>query len=92
MIERAKAHGDDFVQAERFPKVLGIVETEFLPVAIAHRRMRFHDDPGLVAVDATHERAGNGADQAILQLMSIFTKVPDVPVPVLREPVERILR
>src|SRR5262249_196007 len=62
MVERASAQGDDFVEAERSRKVLGIVEREFLPVEIAHRRMRFHNDPRFVTVDATHERAGNGAD------------------------------
>src|SRR5205823_14845618 len=92
MIERAGTYGDDFVEAERLRKILGIVKREFLPVEIAHRRMRFHNDPRFVAVDATHERAGNGADQTILQLMSIFTKVPDVAISVLREPIEGILR
>src|SRR5215831_21248724 len=76
MIERATVHSDDFVKTERLRKILCIVEREFLPIEIADRRMRFHNDPRFVAVNPRHECAVNGCDQAILQLMSIFTKVP----------------
>jgi len=33
MIERGDAHQDDFVEAKRFRKILGIVEREFLPIS-----------------------------------------------------------
>ena len=55
--------GEDFVEAEHFRKILGIVEREFLPVEIADRRMRFHDDSRFVAVDARHECAVNRRDE-----------------------------
>ena len=64
-------HGEDFVEAEHFRKILGIVEREFLPVEIADRRMRFHDDSRFVAVDARHECAVNRRDETVLQLASI---------------------
>ena len=62
VIERAVRDRDMRIETCHLPKILGIVKREFLPVEIAHRRMRFHHDPRLVAVDATHERAGNGGD------------------------------
>src|SRR5947208_9962572 len=92
MIEPAGAHPDDFVETHRLGKILGVVEREFLSVEIADRRMRFHDDPRFIAVDASHECALNRRDETVLQLMSIFTKVPDIPFPVLSEPIEGILR
>ena len=64
-------HGEDFVEAAHFRKILGIVEREFLPVEIADRRMRFHDDPRFVAVNATHKCAVNRRDETVLQLASI---------------------
>ena len=64
-------HGEDFVEAAHFRKILGIVEREFLPVEIADRRMRFHDDSRFVAVDARHECAVNRRDETVLQLASI---------------------
>ena len=67
--------GEDFVEAEHFRKILGIVEREFLPVEIADRRMRFHDDSRFVAVDARHECAVNRRDETVLQLASITRRI-----------------
>jgi|SRR5215831_10559264 len=60
--------------------------------ASAHSRMRFHDHPRSIAVDARHECAVNRRDETVLQLASNLTKVPDVPFHVVSEPVESILR
>ena len=53
--------------------------------------MCLHNNPRLIPVDTRHEGAVDGGDQAILKLMSIFAKVPNVAVSVLSEPIERIL-
>ena len=54
--------------------------------------MSFHDDSRLVAIDASHEGSLDRGDQAVLELVSIFTEVPDIAILVLGEPIESIFR
>ena len=54
--------------------------------------MGFHDNSRFVAVDASHERALDGGDQAILKFVRVFAEVPDVAVSILSKPIKRIFR
>src|SRR5262245_41745222 len=79
-------------EATRFREIFGIVQREFLTVKIANDWMRLHDNSRFVAVDASHERALDGSDQAILEFVRVFAKVPNVAVSILGKPIKGILR
>jgi hypothetical protein len=54
--------------------------------------MGFHNNSRFVAVDASHERALDGTDQAILEFVRVFAEVPDVAVSILGKPIKGIFR
>ena len=90
IVERPSWHGDRRGETDGFRKILGISQREFLTVKIADGRMCFHDHTRLVAVDASHERAFDGGDQAVLEFVRVFAEVPHVAVSVLSKPIKCI--
>jgi hypothetical protein len=85
-------HGDSLGETECLREILAIGQREFLTVKVADGRMGFHDNSRFVTVHTSHEGAVNGGDQAILKLVRVFAKVPDVALRVLGGPIERIFR
>jgi hypothetical protein len=90
VVERPGWYSDGLAEAECFGEILGIGQRKFLTVKVADGRMRLHDDSRLVPVDTSHPAALDGVDQAILQLLRILTKILDIAILVLGEPIERI--
>ena len=91
-MERPSWYVNCLAEIDCLREVLGVVQRELLTVKIADGRMGFHDNSRFVAINASHERAVNGGDQAMLKFVRVFAEVPHVAVSVLSKPIKCTLR
>src|SRR5207247_7359776 len=74
VMESAEWHGDGILKAFRFGKVLCVVEREFLTIEVSDQGVSFHDNAGLVVVDARRKGSVKSWGAAVAQLPRVLAK------------------
>jgi hypothetical protein len=91
-IERPVRHADTGIDRDDGSDVLRLAPEELLVVTLTDGRLREHDHAGLRTADARLPRSLGRGDLAVGVLGRVLAEVPDVPEPILRVPVEGVLR